>query len=176
MNTGPVDQKPRHCTIGRLSTSMPGLTLNKLTVADAPAYYAVLDRNRDHLSRYGDYQDEANATPAWAVDHLAQSASDRFGIWQNHLLIGRVDLVHAAPPQYGLGYWISHDAARHGYATAACAAVLRHAYTSHDATDIFAGVSHGNIPSIAVLRRLGFRPITRLGHHTRFHLPLRPTG
>lgn len=170
----PADKEPR-CTARRLSTGEPGLILNELTVADAPAYYSILDRNRDHLSRYGDYQDEANATIDWATDHLARPTHDRFGIWWNQMLIGRIDLVHAAPPQYALGYWLSQDALGHGYATTACAAIIRHACTTHSAADIYAGVTHGNRPSMALLRRLGFQPITRLDHYTRFHLPLTPT-
>jgi hypothetical protein len=44
---------------------VPGLVLNELTVADAATYYALLDRDREHLSRYGDYRDEATAAPRW---------------------------------------------------------------------------------------------------------------
>ncbi|HEX4225593.1 MAG TPA: GNAT family N-acetyltransferase, partial [Pseudonocardiaceae bacterium] len=158
-----------------MSTSIPGLTLDELTVADADAYYALLDLNRQHLSQRGDYQDEARATPEWTTAHLTQPAPDRFGIRLRNELVGRVDLVHAAPPRYGLGYWLSHDATGHGYATAACAAIIEHARTAYEATDIFAGVTHGNDPGIAVLRRLDFQPITRFDHYTRFHLPLRPS-
>jgi RimJ/RimL family protein N-acetyltransferase len=166
------DQPPS--AVRQLSTAMPGLVLRELTVADAPAYYRVLDRNRDHLSRYGDYQDEANATPAWATDHLNHPTPDRFGIWLDHHLIGRVDLVHAAPPRYGLGYWLSQHATGHGYATTACAALIDHARSHYGATDIFAGVTHGNHHSVALLQRLGFQPVTDFDTYTRFHLRLDP--
>lgn len=156
----------------QLSTAMPGLILRELTVADAGTYYRVLDRNRAHLSRHGDYQDEADATLEWATDHLSRPVPDRYGIWLGHRLIGRADLVHAAPPRYGLGYWLSHDATGHGYATTACATLVDHARSRHGATDIFAGVTHGNQPSVALLQRLGFRSIADFDTYTRFHLPL----
>ncbi len=160
------------CRTERLSTSIPGLTLRQLTAGNAPAYFALLDRNRGHLSRYGDYQDEALATLKWVSEDLARKVPDRFGIWLNHSLIGRVDLVHAAPPQYGIGYWIGRESTGYGYATAACRAIIQHGRCTHDATDVFAGVTHGNKASIGVLRHLGFRPITVLETYTRFRLQL----
>jgi RimJ/RimL family protein N-acetyltransferase len=169
-----VTTQPPSPAARQLSTAMPGLVLQELTVADAETYYHVLDRNRAHLSRYGDYQDEANATPQWATDHLSQPAPDRFGIWLDHHLIGRADLVHAAPPRYGLGYWLSHDRTGHGYATTACSTLIDYARSRHGATDIFAGVTHGNHPSVAVLQRLGFRSIAEFDTYTRFHLQLSP--
>lgn len=157
----------------RLNTAVAGLVLRELGVADAGDYLAVLARNRAHLGRYGDYQDEVNATAAWVADHLRHPAPDRFGIWLADRLIGRVDLVHAAPPQYGLGYWLSADATGHGYATAACAALIESA-RRRGATDIFAGVTHGNDPSTALLRRLGFAPVADFESYTRFRLRLDP--
>lgn len=165
-------EQPGPAPARRLTTSVPGLVLTGLTTADAPAYYAVLDRNRRHLNRHGDHRNEADATPSWVTDHLAVPAPDRYGIRLDDKLIGRVDLGHVDPPGYVLGYWLSEDATGHGYATAACRAVIQHARTFHHATDIFAGVTHGNHRSAAVLGRLGFRPITEFETYTRFHLPL----
>jgi hypothetical protein len=31
---------------------------------------------------------------------------DRWATWLDGRLIGRVDLVHVAPPRYGFGYWL----------------------------------------------------------------------
>ncbi|MBW4721627.1 GNAT family N-acetyltransferase [Saccharothrix obliqua] len=154
-----------------LATTTPGLALVELTAADAAAYYAVLDRNRDHLGRHGDYRDEVAATPEWVAEHLARPVPDRFGIRLRGRLVGRVDLVHVDPPRYGLGYWLDRAATGRGHATAACAAVIGHARAA-GATDVFAGVTRGNDRSAAVLRRLGFRPVAELPTHTRFHLPL----
>ena len=67
MSTQPTEP-PSPLAKRQLSTTMAGLRLQELTVADAQVYYGVLDRNRAHLSEYGDYQDEANATLAWVID------------------------------------------------------------------------------------------------------------
>jgi len=108
------------------------------------------------------HQDEANATTAWVVDNLSQAIPDRFGIWLGQHLIGRIDLVHVAPPRYSLGYWRSYEAPGHGYATAACAALIDYARAQRGATDIFAGVTHGNDRSVALLQRLSFQPVADL--------------
>lgn len=39
-----------------------GLSVRRLAVSDAHEYYALIDANRSYLSRYGDYQDERDAT------------------------------------------------------------------------------------------------------------------
>lgn len=162
--------------VRKLTTPVVGLVLQELTVAYARTYYSVLDRNRAHLSRHGDYQDEANATEAWVAEHLTHPAPDRFGIWLDEHLVGRVDLVHAAPPRYGLGYWLSKEATGHGYATTACATLIDYAQSQRGATDIFAGVTHGNHRSVALLQRLGFQPIADFDTYTRFHRRLDPTA
>ncbi|HLU57581.1 MAG TPA: hypothetical protein VKZ81_19165 [Pseudonocardia sp.] len=39
------------------------------------------------------------------------------------------------------------------------------------ATDVYAGVGHGNVRSAALLARLGLTPVARFESYTRFHLP-----
>lgn len=59
--------------------------------------------------------------------------------------------------------------------TAAGAAVVAHA-RSIGATELCAGVVHGNEPSIGVLTRLGFRHVEDLPGRSRRWLPLVDTG
>ncbi|MBL7494871.1 GNAT family N-acetyltransferase, partial [Frankia sp. CNm7] len=130
-----------------LPTSMPGLALRALTSADAEVYYALIDRNRDHLAEFGDYQDEKRATLEWVENHLAEGSGSihyRYGIFLDCKIIGRVDLNPVAPPHYVLGYWLSRECFGHGYVTAACRTLINHGRTALAATMIFAGVTHGN--------------------------------
>jgi ribosomal-protein-serine acetyltransferase len=83
-------------------------------------------------------------------------------------LIGRADLVPVDPPRYGLGYWLGEEATGHGYATAAVRALLDHA-RSLGATDVLAGVTHGNDRSVALLRRLGFARVAEFDAYDRYH-------
>ncbi|WP_159392934.1 hypothetical protein [Streptomyces cyaneogriseus] len=48
--------------------------------------------------------------------------------------------------------------------------MIDHAVRVLGATDIFAGVTHGNDKSAALLRRLGFEPVADFARCTRFRL------
>lgn len=157
-----------------LTSRVPGLSLRALTPADADAYYALLDRNREHLGRLGDFRDETRADPAWVRAHLANAPERdlRYGIRLRGELIGRVDLIAVDPPRYGTGYWLDTGHTGAGYATAACAALYDYAARALGATDVYAGVTHGNDPSVALLGRLGFVPVADFADYTRFHRSL----
>ena len=103
----------------------------------------------------------------------ADSANLRFGIVLSGTLIGRIDLIAADPPKYGLGYWLAKNATGQGYASAALRALISHAGTELHATDIYAGVTRGNARSEALLERLGFLPVLDFDSYRRFHLGLR---
>ncbi|MFD9074265.1 GNAT family N-acetyltransferase [Streptomyces lasiicapitis] len=156
-----------------LPTRLPDLVLRELTAQDADAYYALLDRNREHLSRLGDYQAESRATPEWVREHLDEDPGGlRYGIRLGGRLIGRVDLIAVDPPRYGTGYWLDEAHVGAGHATAACAALYGYAARALGATDIYAGVTRGNDRSVALLARLGFEPVAEFADYTRFHLGL----
>ncbi|WP_088282374.1 GNAT family N-acetyltransferase [Kineosporia sp. A_224] len=72
------------------------------------------------------------------------------------------------PPRYGLGYWVRASSQGRGLASAAVGALLEHAQTRCGATDVFAGVTHGNDRSVALLRRLGFVEAATFERYTRF--------
>ena len=113
----------------RLPTSLDQLELRELTAGDAGPYYDLVDQNRAHLSRHGDYAAERDATPAWVAGYFADppDSNTRFGIWYDEILIGRVDLIPAQPPRYSIGYWLGSAYTGHGYATRACAAAITYA-------------------------------------------------
>lgn len=158
----------------RLRTSVDGLELRALHELDAFAYHALVRRNAEHLTRFGDYTDDVAATAQQHRRELAErdSVPLRFGILLGGELIGRADLVAVAPPAYGLGFWLGADAIGRGLATAAVSALLGHARVTLGATDIYAGVTHGNDKSAALLERVGFRFAQRFEDYTRYHLHL----
>jgi RimJ/RimL family protein N-acetyltransferase len=157
-----------------LATSVAGLVLRELTEADADEYYTMLERNREHIGRYGDHQNERRASRHGVTGNFENPPDQniRYGIRLDSRLIGRTDLNPVAPPHYSIGYWIDELHTGRGYTTAACAALIDYARTELGATDIFAGVAHGNAKSVAVLERLGFRPAARLDTYTRYRLHL----
>ncbi|MBI4941660.1 MAG: GNAT family N-acetyltransferase [Actinobacteria bacterium] len=153
-------------------TAVAGLELRPLLAGDADRYLALAQANREHLTAHGDYVDEVAASVGDVRAQLERTAADpplTFGIWWQDTLVGRCDLVPVDPPRYGLGYWVSAASQGRGLASAAVSAVLAYAQTRCTATDVFAGVTHGNERSVALLRRLGFVEAARFERYTRFH-------
>ena len=92
-----------------------------------------------------------------------------FGIVADESLIGRIDLVAVDPPRFGLGYWVSEERTRVGIASAGVAAIIDYAHRSLSATDVYAGVSHGNTARVRVLERNGFERVSQVDTYDRFH-------
>ena len=147
-----------------------GLTLSALTPRDAQAYFDLVDRNRDHLTKHGDYSDLGGATPESVTASLADphDKNAKFGIWLTGSLICRVDLSPRVPGHFVLGYWLGHEYTGRGYATIACRALIEYGRDTLGATNVFAGVTKGNTESEALLGRLGFEPIEDKGARTLF--------
>lgn len=154
-----------------LPTALPDLFLGTLGPADAKAFYDLLQKNRAHLTALGDFLNEVSAPlEKWTAEFASDPAPGRrFGIFHEQRLIGRIDLIAVEPPKYGLGYWLDEQSTGQGYATAALSRLLMIARDEIRASDIYAGVTHGNVRSEALLERLGFRRATRFERYTRFH-------
>ena len=137
-------------------------------------YYALVDRNRAHLTQHGDYLDLGEATPETVAEDLAdpENRNARFGIWLDDQLIGRVDLNPRTAEDFVLGYWLGGEYTGKGYATAACTALIAYGQEALGARTMWAGVTKGNVKSEAVLQRLGFRAVSDQGAYTRFNRPL----
>jgi ribosomal-protein-serine acetyltransferase len=159
-----------------LRTKLVDVELRPLTPDDAAAFHALLQANREHLLRLNDDHRPQIETSQdeYAVRFGDSNGQDvLLGIWEHGRLIGHVALVHREPPRWGLGYWLSEAATGRGIATAAVDSVLAYARTELGATEVLAGVSHGNDKSVAVLTRCGFEVVEQFESYTRFrrHLP-----
>jgi RimJ/RimL family protein N-acetyltransferase len=157
-------------------TDLPELGLRELTADDSDAYYELVNRNRDHLRRHGDFARESNATRDWVIAYFADPPDHniRFGIWLGSELIGQVDLNSVNPLHYAIGYWLSGDRTGRGHMTRACRAAISYGRDALGATDMFAGVTHGNEESVAVLQRLGFARVASFERYDRYQLALAP--
>ena len=153
-----------------LATALPEVVLRPLTGADAGAYHELLTSNRSHLTQHGNFVEET----AWGLEavrlSLASCPNHAFGIWRLGILLGRVDLVPVDPPKYGLGYLLAASATGQGVATESVRAVVNWAQDVLLAEAVFAGVTHGNASSVAVLERLGFSAVQEFESYTRFRL------
>ncbi|UJW86193.1 GNAT family N-acetyltransferase [Devosia sp. SL43] len=157
-----------------LQTDRPNLQLRLLTTADAPLLHRLVAENATHLTRHGDYMDLVALSRADLKTELSGDGGDhlRFGILLKGQLIGRVDLIAVDPPRYGIGYWLAENATGHGYASAALRALIVFAQGDAGMSDFYAGVTHGNLRSSALLERVGFVSVARFETYTRYHLAL----
>ncbi len=155
-----------------LATAIDGLSLRPLTVRDARVFFDLVGANRDHLQQFGNYADLVGSKLEDIIESFTDPPDDslRMGVWSGRELAGRVDLNLVSPDTFVLGYWLSLAYTGRGYATASCRALLEHACSNLGARDFWAGVTHGNQKSVAVLSRLGFAAVETLPDRTRFHL------
>ena len=156
-----------------LTTDLADVVLRELTADDIDAYAELVDRNRTHLNQHGDHQFEHDATLDDIRSYFAHpwDANARFGIRSGGRLVGRVDLNPIDPPRWVLGYWLDASSTGRGIATIACRAALSHVETL-GATEVYAGVTNGNVRSVRVLERLGFEHVQDVENRSRWRLPL----
>ena len=62
---------------GRYDPAVDAVALRHLSLADAGAYYSLVDRNRMHLTRLGDYSFAVDATPELGSKTPSQMSSER---------------------------------------------------------------------------------------------------
>lgn len=157
-----------------LPTDVSDLVLRPFTLDDVPDHFALVQANAAHLTQFGDYEGDVAADLAeWRERFAPPEARD--GLFRIVLAGTAVGLIHLAPvdpPRFGLGYWLAEGAIGRGFATAAVRAVISYAREQRGATDIFAGVTHGNDKSSAVLAHCGFQLVVDFDHYTRWHRSL----
>lgn len=154
-----------------LQTEQIDLVLCPFALTDVPDHLALLQANAAHVTRYGDYQGDVSLDLAGWMERLTQlgARDGLFRIVMEGTQVGLIHLVPVDPPRFGLGYWLAKSATGRGYATAAVRAIVVYAREQREATEIFAGVTHGNDKSSAVLARCGFRPVVEFSHYSRWH-------
>jgi 8-oxo-dGTP diphosphatase len=163
------------------------LTLRPLVAADAPALHRLI--NDWEVARTlaavpfpypRELADEwialaAGQIAAGTAYHLAVTGKEG----EQELLVGGVGLRIAEDRRSGaLGYWVGRRFWGHGVATEAAGRLARWALANLDLDRLTASVATDNPASVAVLRRIGFRPLgegqqtfaARGGKQTVLHL------
>jgi RimJ/RimL family protein N-acetyltransferase len=112
----------------------------------------------------------------FAVDSDGRAVAHFFGMWLDEReMVGRIVPVPVDLPAYGMGYSVTNPQQGKGFASASVIAIVDHA-AALGATEVFAGVSHGNAASRRVLEKCGFVEVAKLGSCTRFRPPIDPVG
>jgi ribosomal-protein-serine acetyltransferase len=148
----------------------PGLELRLLQPTDAPTLFALVDANRKTLREWLPWVD-ATTKLAHSQKFIAEALRDRAatrafaaGIWSSGQLVGviwhnRIDWANrVAFP----AYWLVPSAEGRGLMTAACQAVIAHAFTQLRVDRVVVAVATENHRAQALVRRLGFTQISTL--------------
>jgi ribosomal-protein-serine acetyltransferase len=142
-----------------------GLELRQLTLRDARSLFALVEVNRERLSRWLPWP-EANRSVLDSRAYILLShrraragLGQSFGLWWKGELVGVagfnwMDCVNRCG---AIGYWLAEAAQGRGLMTTAVAALLRHGFRTLklNRIEIRAGVR--NRRSRAIPERLGFR-------------------
>jgi RimJ/RimL family protein N-acetyltransferase len=156
-----------------LHTANSELTLRELAQADTQALYDLIQANAAHLTANGDYAELVSASlGTLSVELAAIDGKRRFGVFLQDALVGRIDLIPVNPPHFGIGYWLAETATGKGHAGQALSAILQFAAEQQFATEVYAGITHGNVRSRNLLARLGFEEIAKFETYSRFKICL----
>ena len=135
--------------------------LRLLELPDAEKFYALVDRNRNHLRHWFDRYKSVDDAYAYAKGSLQRLANDEAMtavIWYRDQLAGIVQLENIDWERRltEIGYWLGEEFQGKGIATMAVRALVEHAFTNLGFEHIAASVTPENVRSRALLERLGF--------------------
>lgn len=136
----------------------PGISLRRVLPEHSQAMFALIDRNREHLSQFGD----VTAVKYPTLDevqkrNLSQTPDEyRYGIWDKDILVGFVKMTKITDTKMEVGYWLGAEFQGKGYMTKAVVALTRFATDNLGSGTILAKVVKANKASIKVLERAGY--------------------
>lgn len=132
--------------------------LMRIVFSDSEAMFALIDKNRDHLSQFSDETAKKYPTLESVVKrNSTQSPNEkRFGIWDKNKFVGFVKVTQQKDKGWEIGYWMGSEYTGKGYMTKAVSALTDYAINSLGASYVFAKVDKGNIASLRVLARAGY--------------------
>ena len=157
-----------------LPTERADVLLRQLTPEDAPAYFAAVDANRQHLNQFGDIT-AANYPDLQSVEDSIRNPKNpnklRLGIWHEDTFAGSVNLT---PGEDGaeIGYWLDSRYTGRGYATLAAKALAEYAKERYP--KVHAVVTEGNEASTRVLERAGFMRVAKQAGRVIFEFENQP--
>lgn len=138
-----------------------GMKLKEFTECDSQAIFELIEKNRDHLSQFGDTTSEKYKT----VESVKESISNpknpdrlRFGIWDNGVLVGSVNLTPDDDDKTKgeIGYYLGSEFTGKGYMIKAVTTLSEFAFKNLGYKKIYGKVHKDNIGSQKVLIKSGF--------------------
>ncbi|MBZ5609879.1 MAG: GNAT family N-acetyltransferase [Acidobacteriia bacterium] len=146
-------------------TIQEGVCLRLLEERHAAEVFAVVDRERAYLREWLPWVDgttKVDDTLTFIQSALQQYAANEgfsAGIWRGDQLIGvigthKIDWLYR---KVEIGYWLASNFQGRGIVTAACRAVIDHAFAQWKLNRVEIHCASGNAKSCAIPKRLGFQ-------------------
>lgn len=138
-----------------------GMRLKQFAKSDSQAIFELIDRNRSHLSQFGD----TTAEKYQNVESVKKSISNpknpdrlRLGIWDNGVLVGSVNLTPDDDDKTKgeIGYYLGSEFTGKGYMIKAVTTLTEFAFKNLGYKEIYGKVHKDNIGSQKVLLKSGF--------------------
>ncbi len=138
------------------------VTLRQYAIEDAPAAFALIDRNRTHLSRFA--EETAKKYPTLESFEASIITPNnplriRMGIWnQLGVIVGSINLTPKTPRSYSaeIGYYLGFEFQHQGYMTRSVSTLTDFAFDWLGYSKLYAKVSKENVMSAKVLLRAGY--------------------
>lgn len=138
-----------------------GLRLKQFTPSDSTAIFMLIDRNREHLSQFGEQTGRVYFKEELVLKSITNPANPnrmRFGIWNNSILMGSINLTPDKDnnTKGEMGYYLGLEFTKNGYMGLAVNSLTKFAFDSLGYTEIYAKVHPDNFASQKVLMKAGF--------------------
>lgn len=135
-----------------------GITICLLSEKDASELFLLIDRNREHLSQFGERTSEKYPD----IDSIKKSIRAcpleviRFVIKNNGMIVGFIKITQKNIRLAEVGYYLGKEFTGKGYMKEAVKQAEEYAKTILQVTELYGVVKKGNIASIKVLQSCGF--------------------
>jgi len=149
------------------------IVLRPYSPADIDAIFNLIDRNRKHLSQYGDdtsYKYPTRESVAESIENSLNPNKLRLGIWvRGTTYVGAINLAPFSPRKAELGGYLGEEFQGNGYVTRSVERVVSHAMGKGGFDlGVLAKVHMDNAASRSVLKRCGFRNLGKRDNASHF--------
>ena len=142
-----------------------GVFLRLLEERHAPAAFAAVERDRAYLRKWLPWVDQTTEVDYTAnfikmsLEQFARNDGLAAGIWCGDELVGTIGThkIDWLNRRVEIGYWIAQRFQGRGIVTAACRALIDHAFSEWKLNRVEIHCASANDKSCAIAKRLGFQ-------------------
>ena len=143
----------------------------------AEEYYALVERNKEHLHAWMGWVNEENSVESNRsyIKHMLQQFANnqgfQMGIWYQGRIVGSIAFndLEWESRKVEIGYWLAAEMQGKGLMTKACRTLITYAFEEYKLHKVVIRVSVNNQRSRAIPERLGFTQEGIIRHEEWLH-------